>query len=67
TRQGRIRVLSFKITLTILVVANQDEKFRYLFSLIGDSDGCVTEQRVSVLLYECTLIARNLGEGGWIE
>ncbi|KAF8571325.1 hypothetical protein P879_06623 [Paragonimus westermani] len=65
-RQGHIRALSFKVALTILAVANLDEKYRYLFSLIGDSNGCVTEQRLSALLYECTLIPQNLGEGGWI-
>ncbi|KAF5400829.1 hypothetical protein PHET_06085 [Paragonimus heterotremus] len=65
-RQGHIRVLSFKVALTILAVANLDEKYRYLFSLIADSNGCVTEQRLSALLYECTLIPQNLGEGGWI-
>ncbi|VDP77982.1 unnamed protein product [Echinostoma caproni] len=65
-RKGNIRAISFKVALTILSVANLDDKYRYLFSLIADSNGCVTEQRLSALLYECILIPRNLGEGGWI-
>lgn len=35
-----------------------------LFSLISDRDGCVDEQRLGALLYECVLIPRNLGETG---
>ncbi|CAH8459653.1 unnamed protein product [Dicrocoelium dendriticum] len=65
-RRGNIRALSFKVALTILSVANLDEKYRYLFSLIADTNGCVTEQRLGALLYECVLIPRNLGEGGSI-
>lgn len=63
-RRGNVRALSFKVALTILSVANLDEKYRYLFSLIADTNGCVTEQRLGALLYECILIPRNLGEGG---
>ncbi|KAG5444138.1 Dystrophin, isoforms A/C/F/G/H [Clonorchis sinensis] len=65
-RKGNVRALSFKVALTTLSVANLDEKYRYLFSLIADPNGCVTEQRLYALLCECILIPRNLGEGGWI-
>ncbi|KAA3670930.1 uncharacterized protein DEA37_0014689 [Paragonimus westermani] len=51
-RQGHTRALSFKVALTILAVAKLDEKYRYLFSVIGDSDGYVTEKRLSALLYK---------------
>ncbi|CAL8105397.1 unnamed protein product [Calicophoron daubneyi] len=64
-RKGTIRALSFKVAITILSVANLDDKYRYLFSLIADSNGCVDEQRLSALLYECILIPKNLGENGW--
>ncbi|KAH8866949.1 Dystrophin, isoforms A/C/F/G/H [Schistosoma japonicum] len=63
-RCGTIRVLSFKVALAIMSMANLDEKYRYLFSLISDRDGCVDEQRLGALLYECALIPRNLGETG---
>ncbi|CAH8870581.1 unnamed protein product [Trichobilharzia szidati] len=63
-RRGTIRVLSFKVALALMSMANLDEKYRYLFSLISDRDGCVDEQRLGALLYECVLIPRNLGETG---
>ncbi|CAH8678126.1 unnamed protein product [Schistosoma rodhaini] len=63
-RCGTIRVLSFKVALALMSMANLDEKYRYLFSLISDRDGCVDEQRLGALLYECVLIPRNLGETG---
>ncbi|CDI96945.1 dystrophins A:C:F:G:H [Echinococcus multilocularis] len=62
TRSGTIRVLSFKVTIFLLVNATLDEKYQYLFSLVADRDNKINDSRLWLLVYEILQLPRQLGE-----
>ncbi|VDK34541.1 unnamed protein product [Taenia asiatica] len=61
-RNGTIRVLSFKVTIFLLVNATLDEKYQYLFSLVADRDNKINDSRLWLLVYEIMQLPRQLGE-----
>ncbi|KAH6927221.1 hypothetical protein HPB50_000853 [Hyalomma asiaticum] len=62
TRTGYIRILSFKVGIILLCRGNLEDKFRYLFRLIADGNGCADERQLGLLLHDCVQIPRLLGE-----
>ncbi|KAH9381160.1 hypothetical protein HPB48_020817 [Haemaphysalis longicornis] len=62
TRTGYIRILSFKVGIILLCKGNLEDKFRYLFRLIADGNGCADERQVGLLLHDCVQLPRLLGE-----
>nr|CAH7713667.1 unnamed protein product [Callosobruchus chinensis] len=61
-RTGQIRVLSFKVGLTILSKAHLEEKYRYLFRLIADPDQKADQRKLGLLLHDVLQIPKQLGE-----
>nr|XP_015911947.1 dystrophin isoform X3 [Parasteatoda tepidariorum] len=62
TRTGYIRILSFKVGIILLSRGSLEDKFRYLFCLIADVNGCADERKLGLLLHDCVQIPRLLGE-----
>ncbi|KAG1690744.1 Dystrophin [Nymphon striatum] len=62
TRSGQIRVLSFKVGLIIMCKGSLEDKFRYLFRLIADTNGFTDQRRLGLLLHDCVQIPKQLGE-----
>ncbi|CAN8018129.1 unnamed protein product, partial [Ixodes persulcatus] len=62
TRTGYIRILSFKVGIILLCKGNLEDKFRYLFRLIADANGCADERQLGLLLHDCVQLPRLLGE-----
>ncbi|XP_076307918.1 dystrophin-like isoform X3 [Tachypleus tridentatus] len=62
TRTGYIRILSFKVGIVLLCQGTLEDKFRYLFRLIADVNGCADERKLGLLLHDCVQIPRLLGE-----
>ncbi|XP_076317501.1 dystrophin-like isoform X3 [Tachypleus tridentatus] len=62
TRTGYIRILAFKIGVVLLCHGTLEDKFRYLFRLIADVNGCADERKLGLLLHDCIQIPRLLGE-----
>ncbi|XP_035706036.1 dystrobrevin beta isoform X2 [Folsomia candida] len=50
---GRVRMFSVKIGLVTLCNGKLVDKFRYVFSLISDTNGCLVLSRFSEYLQEC--------------
>ncbi|XP_064602546.1 dystrophin-like isoform X2 [Liolophura sinensis] len=61
-RTGKIRVLSFKVGLILMSKAHLDDKYRFLFRLIADTNGFADERKMGLLLHDCMQIPRQLGE-----
>lgn len=61
-RTGQIRVLSFKVGLILLCRGHLEEKYRYLFRLIADTDKKVDQRKLGLLLHDCIQVPRQLGE-----
>uniref|UniRef100_T1IRG4 Protein detached n=1 Tax=Strigamia maritima TaxID=126957 RepID=T1IRG4_STRMM len=61
-RTGQIRVLSFKAGLVILCKGHLEDKYRYLFRLIADTNGFADQRKLGLLLHDCIQIPRFLGE-----
>jgi len=61
-RSGQIRVLSFKVALTILCKGPLEEKYRYMFRLISDQQRRSNQKKLGQLLSDCIQVPRVLGE-----
>ncbi|VDN12292.1 unnamed protein product [Dibothriocephalus latus] len=63
SRNGSIRVLSFKVAILLLLDASLEDKYQYIFSLVANRDNELDESRLWLLIYECMQLPRQLGEG----
>ncbi|KAK9518268.1 hypothetical protein VZT92_023579 [Zoarces viviparus] len=61
-RNGKIRVLSFKMGLVSLCNADVQEKYKYLFRQVSGPGGLTDQRHLSLLLHEAIQIPRQLGE-----
>uniref|UniRef100_A0AAR2KM46 Dystrophin related protein 2 n=1 Tax=Pygocentrus nattereri TaxID=42514 RepID=A0AAR2KM46_PYGNA len=61
-RNGKMRVLSFKMGLVSLCNADVQEKYRYLFRQVCGPNGLTDQKHLSLLLHEAIQIPRQLGE-----
>ncbi|XP_034131909.1 dystrophin, isoforms A/C/F/G/H isoform X20 [Drosophila guanche] len=61
-RTGQIRVLSFKVGLVLLCKGHLEEKYRYLFRLVADTERRADQRRLGLLLHDCIQVPRQLGE-----
>ncbi|GJQ67359.1 hypothetical protein Trydic_g8249 [Trypoxylus dichotomus] len=61
-RTGQLRVLSFKVGLTILSKGHLEDKYRYLFRLIADPQQKADQRKLGLLLHDVLQIPRQLGE-----
>ncbi|KAL1512976.1 hypothetical protein ABEB36_002471 [Hypothenemus hampei] len=61
-RTGQLRVLSFKVGLTILSKGHLEDKYRYLFRLIADLQQKADQRKLGLLLHDVLQIPRQLGE-----
>ncbi|XP_059157467.1 dystrophin-like isoform X5 [Physella acuta] len=61
-RSGKVRVLSFKIGLVLLCQAQLEDKYRYIFRLIADTNAFADQRKLGLLLHDCMQIPRQLGE-----
>ena len=62
SRCGQIRVLSFKVAVILLSKGLIEEKYKYIYSLLENIDGLVTQRKLGLLLYEMIMIPKQLGE-----
>ncbi|GFR63451.1 dystrophin, partial [Elysia marginata] len=61
-RSGKMRVLSFKVGIVILCQAQLEEKHRYMFRLIADTNAFSDQRKLGLLLHDCMQIPRQLAE-----
>ncbi|KAM9849620.1 dystrophin-related protein 2 [Aulostomus maculatus] len=61
-RNGKMRVLSFKMGLVSLCNADIQEKYKYLFRQVSATGGLTDQRHLSLLLHEAIQIPRQLGE-----
>ncbi|EFP12235.1 CRE-DYS-1 protein [Caenorhabditis remanei] len=61
SRDGIMRVLSFKIAMIVFSNIPIEEKYRYLFKLVSQ-DGHATQKQIALLLYDLIHIPRLVGE-----
>ncbi|XP_078330229.1 dystrophin-like isoform X4 [Crassostrea virginica] len=61
-RSGKIRVLSFKVGILLLCNGQLDDKYKFLFRLIADTNGYSDKRRLGLLLHDCMQVPRQLGE-----
>uniref|UniRef100_A0A8W8JFQ6 Dystrophin n=1 Tax=Magallana gigas TaxID=29159 RepID=A0A8W8JFQ6_MAGGI len=61
-RSGKIRVLSFKVGILLLCNGHLDDKYKFLFRLIADTNGFSDKRRLGLLLHDCMQVPRQLGE-----
>uniref|UniRef100_A0A8C4GMP5 Dystrophin related protein 2 n=1 Tax=Dicentrarchus labrax TaxID=13489 RepID=A0A8C4GMP5_DICLA len=61
-RNGKMRVLSFKMGLVSLCNADVQEKYKYLFRQVSGQGGLTDQRHLSLLLHEAIQIPRQLGE-----
>uniref|UniRef100_A0A8D0AFT4 Dystrophin related protein 2 n=1 Tax=Sander lucioperca TaxID=283035 RepID=A0A8D0AFT4_SANLU len=61
-RNGKMRVLSFKMGLVSLCNADVQEKYKYLFHQVSGPGGLTDQRHLSLLLHEAIQIPRQLGE-----
>ncbi|EGT31852.1 hypothetical protein CAEBREN_07673 [Caenorhabditis brenneri] len=61
SRDGIMRVLSFKIAMIVFCNIPLEEKYRYLFKLVSQ-DGHATQKQIALLLYDLIHIPRLVGE-----
>uniref|UniRef100_A0A7N9AU43 Dystrophin related protein 2 n=1 Tax=Mastacembelus armatus TaxID=205130 RepID=A0A7N9AU43_9TELE len=61
-RNGKMRVLSFKMGLVSLCNADVQEKYKYLFRQVSGHGGLTDQRHLSLLLHEAIQIPRQLGE-----
>uniref|UniRef100_A0A4W6EAD5 Dystrophin related protein 2 n=1 Tax=Lates calcarifer TaxID=8187 RepID=A0A4W6EAD5_LATCA len=61
-RNGKMRVLSFKMGLVSLCNADVQEKYKYLFRQVSGPGGLTDQRHLSLLLHEAIQIPRQLGE-----
>ncbi|XP_041352153.1 dystrophin-like isoform X2 [Gigantopelta aegis] len=61
-RTGKVRVLSFKIGIIIMCKAQLEDKYRFIFRLIADTNGFTDQRKLGLLIHDCIQIPRHLGE-----
>ncbi|CAH1369518.1 hypothetical protein MTP99_010932 [Tenebrio molitor] len=61
-RTGQLRVLSFKVGLTLLSKGHLEDKYRYLFRLIADPQQKADQRKLGLLLHDVLQVPRQLGE-----
>ncbi|XP_030761234.1 dystrophin-like [Sitophilus oryzae] len=61
-RTGQLRVLSFKVGLTLLSRGHLEDKYRYLFRLIADPQQKADQRKLGLLLHDILQVPRQLGE-----
>uniref|UniRef100_A0A3P8USV5 Dystrophin related protein 2 n=1 Tax=Cynoglossus semilaevis TaxID=244447 RepID=A0A3P8USV5_CYNSE len=61
-RNGKMRVLSFKMGLVSLCNADVQDKYKYLFRQVSGPGGLTDQRHLSLLLHEAIQIPRQLGE-----
>ncbi|CAD6184635.1 unnamed protein product [Caenorhabditis auriculariae] len=61
SRDGILRVLSFKIALIVFANIPLDEKYKMLFQLVSQ-DGQASQKQIALLLYDLIHIPRLIGE-----
>uniref|UniRef100_A0A0B7BMN7 Dystrophin n=1 Tax=Arion vulgaris TaxID=1028688 RepID=A0A0B7BMN7_9EUPU len=61
-RSGKVRVLSFKVALVLLCQAQLEDKYRYIFRLIADTNAFADQRKMGLLLHDCLQVPRQLGE-----
>ncbi|XP_061542706.1 dystrophin-related protein 2 isoform X2 [Phycodurus eques] len=61
-RNGKMRMLSFKMGLVSLCNADVQEKYKYLFRQVSGTAGLTDQRHLSLLLHEAIQIPRQLGE-----
>nr|XP_023019878.1 dystrophin [Leptinotarsa decemlineata]XP_023019880.1 dystrophin [Leptinotarsa decemlineata] len=61
-RTGQLRVLSFKVGLTLLSKGHLEDKYRYLFRLIADPQQKADQRKLGLLLHDILQVPRQLGE-----
>ncbi|KAJ0002951.1 hypothetical protein NQD34_008100, partial [Periophthalmus magnuspinnatus] len=61
-RNGKMRVLSFKMGLVSLCNADVQEKYKFLFRQVACPGGTTDQRHLSMLLHEAIQIPRQLGE-----
>ncbi|XP_070191463.1 dystrophin-like isoform X2 [Littorina saxatilis] len=61
-RSGKLRVLSFKVGTVLLCSGQLEDKYRFLFRLIADTNGFVDQRKLGLLLHDCIQIPLQLGE-----
>ncbi|KAK6730498.1 hypothetical protein RB195_007138 [Necator americanus] len=61
SRDGLLRVLSFKIALIVFSNAPLEDKYRFLFNLVAQ-DGQADQKHVALLLYDLIQIPKLVGE-----
>uniref|UniRef100_W5NDY3 Dystrophin related protein 2 n=1 Tax=Lepisosteus oculatus TaxID=7918 RepID=W5NDY3_LEPOC len=62
SRNGKVRVLSFKTGLVCLCSSDVQEKYKYLFKQVSGPGGQTDQRHLSMLLHEAIQIPRQLGE-----
>ncbi|XP_054647326.1 dystrophin-related protein 2 isoform X2 [Dunckerocampus dactyliophorus] len=61
-RNGKMRMLSFKMGLVSLCHVDVQEKYKYLFRQVSGTGGMTDQRQLSLLLHEAIQIPRQLGE-----
>ncbi|KAL8624974.1 hypothetical protein ACOMHN_039861 [Nucella lapillus] len=61
-RSGKLRVLSFKLGTILLCSGQLEDKYRFLFRLIADTNGFADQRKLGLLLHDCIQIPLQLGE-----
>ncbi|WKX90831.1 hypothetical protein Q1695_009578 [Nippostrongylus brasiliensis] len=61
SRDGILRVLSFKTALVVMSSAPLEEKYRFIFNLVAQ-DGLADQKHIALLLYDLIQIPRLVGE-----
>ncbi|XP_025099305.1 dystrophin-like isoform X11 [Pomacea canaliculata] len=61
-RSGKVRVLSFKVGVILLCSGQLEDKYRFMFRLIADTNGFADQRKLGLLLHDCIQIPLQLGE-----
>ncbi|KAK2162351.1 hypothetical protein LSH36_100g10019 [Paralvinella palmiformis] len=61
-RSGHLRLLSFKVGIILMCKAHLEDKYRYIFRLVADSNGFVDQRKLGLLLHDCLQLPKHLGE-----
>lgn len=61
SRDGILRVLSFKTALVVMSSAPLEDKYRFIFNLVAQ-DGQADQKHIALLLYDLIQIPRLVGE-----
>ncbi|XP_076466610.1 dystrophin-like isoform X3 [Babylonia areolata] len=61
-RSGKLRALSFKLGTILLCSGQLEDKYRFLFRLIADTNGFADQRKLGLLLHDCIQIPLQLGE-----